>query len=218
MRILICEDEPDIITILSSSLITEGYDVESVATGEELIERFKGTPPDLVLLDVKLPGINGWEVLDWIRAHSNCPVIILTAYGRMADKVRGLSCGADDYITKPFKLVEIRARIKAVLRRSVPAAARQSLEIDDVHKVIILRGRQVSLSPKQYALVSLLASHPGRVFSREEILSHLWPDNRYATSQDVQKCVYLLRKRVEEDPSHPKLVLTVRGFGYRLAN
>ena len=218
MRILICEDEPDIITILSSSLITEGYDVESVATGEELIERFKGTPPDLVLLDVKLPGINGWEVLDWIRAHSNCPVIILTAYGRMADKVRGLSRGADDYITKPFKLVEIRARIKAVLRRSVPAEARQSLEIDDVHKVIILRGRQVSLSPKQYALVSLLASHPGRVFSREEILSHLWPDNRYATSQDVQKCVYLLRKRVEEDPSHPKLVLTVRGFGYRLAN
>ncbi len=218
MRILICEDEPDIITILSSSLITEGYVVESVATGEELIERFKGTPPDLVLLDVKLPGIDGWEVLDWIRAHSNCPVIMLTAYGRIADKVRGLSRGADDYITKPFKLVEIRARIKAVLRRSVPAEARQSLEIDDVHKVIILRGTKVSLSPKQYALVSLLASHPGRVFSREEILSHLWPDNRYATSQDVQKCVYLLRKRVEEDPSHPKLVLTVRGFGYRLAN
>ena len=218
MRILICEDEPDIITILSSSLVAEGYDVESVLTGEDLIERFTRIPPDLVLLDVKLPGINGWELLDWIRAHSNCPVIMLTAYGRIVDKVRGLSRGADDYITKPFKLVEVKARIEAVLRRSTLAEERQPLEIDDVHKVIILRGKEVFVSPKEYALASLLASAPGRVFPREEILSHLWPDHRYATSQDVQKYVYLLRKRVEEDPSHPKLILTVRGFGYRLAN
>jgi len=218
MRILICEDEPDIITILSSSLIAEGYDVSSASTGEELLRMFPGASPDLVLLDVKLPGMNGWEVLDWIRTRSNCPVIMLTAYGRMADKVRGLSRGADDYITKPFKLVEVRARIEAVLRRSSPAEEQPSLEIDDARKVVILRGKEVTLSPKEYALVGLLFSEPGRVFSRQEILSRLWPDNRYATFQDVQKYIYLLRKRLEEDPSHPKFILTVRGFGYRLAN
>jgi len=218
MRILICEDEPDIITILSSSLIAEGYDVSSASTGEELLRMFPGAPPDLVLLDVKLPGMNGWEVLDWIRTRSNCPVIMLTAYGRMADKVRGLSRGADDYITKPFKLVEVRARIEAVLRRSSPVVEQQSFEIDDTRKVVILRGKEVALSPKEYALVGLLFSEPGRVFSRQEILSRLWPDNRYATFQDVQKYIYLLRKRLEEDPSHPKFILTVRGFGYRLAN
>jgi len=218
MRILICEDEPDIITILSSSLIAEGYDVSSASTGEELVRVFPGVPPDLVLLDVKLPGMNGWKVLDWIRTRSNCPVIMLTAYGRVADKVRGLSRGADDYIAKPFKLVEVRARIEAVLRRSSPAVEQRSLEIDDTRKVVILRGKEVALSRKEYALVGLLASEPGRVFSRQEILSRLWPDNRYATSQDVQKYVYLLRKRLEDDPSHPKFILTVRGFGYRLAN
>ena len=218
MRILICEDEPDIITILSSSLIAEGYDVSSASTGEELVRMFPGALPDLVLLDVKLPGMNGWEVLDWIRMRSNCPVIILTAYGRVADKVRGLSRGADDYIAKPFKLVEVRARIEAVLRRSSPAVEQRLLEIDDTRKVAILRGKEVALSPKEYALVGLLSSEPGRVFSRQEILSRLWPDNRYATSQDVQKYVYLLRKRLEDDPSHPKFILTVRGFGYRLAN
>ena len=218
MRILICEDEPDIITILSSSLIAEGYDVSSASTGEELVRMFPGALPDLVLLDVKLPGMNGWEVLDWIRMCSNCPVIILTAYGRVADKVRGLSRGADDYIAKPFKLVEVRPRIEAVLRRSSPAVEQRLLEIDDTRKVAILRGKEVALSPKEYALVGLLSSEPGRVFSRQEILSRLWPDNRYATSQDVQKYVYLLRKRLEDDLSHPKFILTVRGFGYRLAN
>ncbi len=218
MRLLICEDEPDIIEILTTSLIAEGYDVEGAATGEELIKMFDEAPPDLVLLDVKLPGMNGWAVLDWIRARGDCPVIMLTAFGRVADKVRGLSRGADDYIAKPFKLVEVKARIEAVLRRSSPAGERQLLEIDDARKVIILRGKEVTVSPKEYALVSLLASEPGRVFSGQEILSCLWPDNRYATFQDVQKYVYLLRKRLEDDPSHPKLVLTVRGFGYRLNN
>lgn len=218
MRILICEDEPDITMILSSSLIAEGYDVSSASTGEELVRMFAGTPPDLVLLDIKLPGMDGWEVLDWIRTRGNCPVIMLTAYGRVADKVRGLSRGADDYIAKPFKLIEVKARIEAVLRRSSHAREERLLEIDDTRKVVILRGKEVTLSPKEYALISLLASEPGRVFSHQEILSSLWRNNSYATSEDVQKYVYLLRKRLEEDPSRPKFILTVRGFGYRLAN
>lgn len=217
-RILICEDESDIAEILCSSLRSEGYYVESIASGEELLRMFAEAQPDLVLLDVRLPGMDGWDVLERIRTRSNCPVIMITAFVRVADKVRGLHSGADDYITKPFKLLEVRARVEAVLRRATPLQVHPLLEIDDVHKVVNVGGKQVSLSPKEYALISLLASEPGRVFSRQEILAALWPGDNYATAQDVQKYVYLLRKRLENDPSNPKFILTVRGFGYRLVN
>jgi DNA-binding response OmpR family regulator len=132
--------------------------------------------------------------------------------------VHGLSHGADDYIGKPFKLAEVKARINAVLRRSLPVENKKPLEIDDSRKLVILKGREVGLSPKEFALIRLLASKPGNVFSRQEILSTLWPGNRYASFQDVQKYVYLLRKKIEDDPYNPKLILTVRGFGYRLDN
>lgn len=217
-RILICEDEPDIAEILCSAVASEGHDVRSVASGEELLELFMEAHPDLVLLDIRLPGMDGWEVLEWIRSRSNCPVIMITAFVRVADKVRGLHSGADDYITKPFKLQEVKARIEAVLRRAAPTQVRTSLEIDDARKVVNADGREVSLSPKEYALITLLASDPGRVFSPQEIIAALWPGDSYATAQDVQKYVYLLRKRLEKDPSNPKFVQTVRGFGYRLVN
>ncbi len=217
MRILICEDEPDIRDILHSYLTHEGYEVQSAATGEQFLQMFTKIHPDLVLLDVMLPGISGWEVLNRIRSHSRCPVIMLTALGRVTDKVKGLSIGADDYITKPFQLEEVGARIAAVLRRSTRAGVGVSIEIDDLRKVVILRGKELTLSPKEFALLRLLASHPGRVFSREDILAELWPKSHYATAQDVQKYVYLLRKKIERDPSNPEFVLTVRGFGYRLA-
>ncbi len=218
MKLLICEDEPDITEIISLSLIAEGYDVDKTATGEELLSRFDELNPDLVLLDIKLPGMDGWEVLEWIRARSNCPVIMLTAYDSLEDKVHGLSHGADDYIGKPFKLAEVKARINAVLRRSLPVEKKRPLEIDNARKVVILKGREVSLSPKEYALIGLLASESGRVYSHQEILSVLWPGNRYAGFQDVQKYVYLLRKKIEDNPYNPQLILTVRGFGYRLNN
>jgi len=213
---VICEDEPDITEIISLSLMAEGYDVSHTATGEELIRRFDELNPALVLLDVKLPGIDGWEVLEWIRARSNCSIIMLSAYDSVEDKVHGLSHGADDYIGKPFKLAEVKARINAVLRRSVPIDNKRPLQLDDERKMIIVKGCEVTLSPKEYSLISLLASEAGRVFSRQEILSALWPKNRYASFQDVQKYVYLLRKKLEDDPYNPKLILTVRGFGYRL--
>jgi DNA-binding response OmpR family regulator len=218
MQLLICEDEPDITEIISLALIAEGYNVDKASSGEELLSRFDELNPDLVLLDIKLPGMDGWEVLDWIRARSNCPVIMLTAYDSLEDKVHGLSHGADDYIGKPFKLAEVKARINAVLRRSLPVENKKPLEIDDSRKLVILKGREVGLSPKEFALIRLLASKPGNVFSRQEILSTLWPGNRYASFQDVQKYVYLLRKKIEDDPYNPKLILTVRGFGYRLDN
>jgi len=217
VRILICEDEPDIRDILHSYLTSEGYEVQSAASGERLLQMFTKSRPDLVILDVMLPGIDGWEVLNRLRVRSRCPVIMLTALGRVTDKVKGLSTGADDYITKPFQLEEVGARIAAVLRRSTPPSGNLSLEIDDLRKIVVLRGNEVTLSPKEFALLKLLASHPGRVFSREDILAELWPKSHYATAQDVQKYVYLLRKRIERDPSNPEYILTVRGFGYRLA-
>ena len=217
MRLLICEDEPDIAEILSSSLGVVGYEVRSVPSGEEAVKLFEEYSPNLVLLDIKLPGMNGWDVLDWIRERSDCPVIILTAYGRVADKVRGLNRGADDYIDKPFKLAEVRARVAAVLRRAACVGERNTLQIDDDRKLVLLRGREIALSPKEYALIKLLASERGKVFSSEEIIAKLWPKKRYATPQDVQKYVYLLRKKLEDDPARPKILLTVRGFGYRLA-
>jgi DNA-binding response OmpR family regulator len=136
--------------------------------------------------------------------------------GRVEDKVRGLSHGADDYISKPFDLDEVRARIEAVLRRSGPRLG-SKIWIDDVRKEVRVKERTISLSPKEYALLKLLISQPGRVFSTEEILAELWRGSPYASAQDVQKYAYLLRKKLETDPARPEFLLTVRGFGYRLA-
>ncbi len=221
MRILVCEDNPDIQEILGSFLGAAGYEVVRAATGPEGLQRFEEERPDLVLLDAMLPEKDGWEVLREIRARNDTPVIMLTALGRVQDKVRALSeLGADDYLTKAsFDLAEVKARIEAVLRRYRPARQREParLEIDEARKRVLIRGREVSLSPKEYSLVTLLASAPGRVFSSAEILARLWPDSRYANPQDVQKYVHLVRKKIEDDPSNPTFLLTSRGFGYRLA-
>ncbi len=217
MRILAIEDESDILEILRSFLTSQGYEVITTTSGTEGLRQFTEVEPDLVLLDVRLPGKNGWEVLKEIRTQSDTPVIMLTALGRVDDKVKGLSQGADDYIQKPFDLEEMKARIEAVLRRYKTQLKRVGLSIDDARKQVWVRGKTISLSPKEYSLLKLLSSKPGKVFSGEEILAYLWPKSTYATSQDVQKYAYLLRKKLEEDPAHPKIVLTVRGFGYRLA-
>jgi len=217
MRLLICEDEPDIADILQNYFVAEGCKVETAINGADALIRFAQTTPDIVLLDLMLPDMDGWEVLKEIRQRSDTPVILLTALGRVDDKVKGFAYGADDYISKPFDLKEVKARIEAVLRRYKPKQEHIGLTINDTSKEVWVQGRKVWLSPKEYILLKLLASEPGRVFSNEEILEHLWPDSAYASTQDVQKYAYLLRKKLEEDPSHPKLVLTVRGFGYHLA-
>ena len=218
-RILICEDEPDIADILRCYLSDQGYGTSTATTGQEALEHFARDDPALVLLDILLPDMDGWQVLAQIRKTSDRPVILLTALGRVEDKVRGLSQGADDYISKPFALDEVRARIEAVLRRKPPTPEAPQVEIDDIHKEVRVRGRPVFLSPTEYTLLCLLASEPGRVFSTEEILEKVWPKERnpYAGAPDVQKYTSLLRKKLEEDPAHPKLILTVRGSGYRLA-
>ena len=228
-RILVCEDDPDIARILESYLSGYGYDVSVVGGQVDAEARLAEWTPHLILLDIMLPESNeaGWELLSKIRSESSVPVIMITALSRLDDRVRGLSEGADDFISKPFDLVEVKARIEAVLRRTHPGLREIGLEIDDERKEVRVRGQLVSLSPKEYGLLKLLASVPGRVFSSDEILDELWMKERevngqeaqkvYANGQDVQKFVYLLRKRIEQDPKDPKIVLTVRGFGYRLA-
>ncbi len=215
MRVLVVEDEPGIAEVLAGFLTADGHTVIVAVNGKEALELFFREKPDLVLLDIMLPQIDGWEVLRRIRQESDRPVILITALGRLDDKVKGLSLGADDYIGKPFAWEEVRARIAAVMRRYRPDSV--DIKIDEVGKEVRVRGRTVHLSRKEYRLLKLLASEPGRVFSHEEIISYLWRPDSYATPQDVQKYVYLLRKKIEEDPANPEFIVTVRGFGYRFA-
>jgi len=222
--ILICEDDARIIELLEDALSANGYRVKTAATMEEARSVLATWVPDLVLLDIILPESNeaGWELLEFIRKRSSVPVILVSALSRADDRVRGLRAGADDFISKPFHLEEVLARVEAILRRAQPAITGLELTIDDLRKQVRIAGRTISLSPKEYQLLKLLASSPGRVFTNAEILKELWPqkpdpeERTYADAQDVQKYVYLLRKKLEIDPQQPDLVLTVRGFGYRL--
>ena len=224
--ILVCEDDARIVGLLQEALRTSGYRVKTAGTKEEAKSLLEKWDPDLILLDIILPESNeaGWDLLKWIRDNGSIPVILVSALSRADDRVRGLRAGADDFISKPFHLEEVLARVEAVLRRSQPDTAMSGLElkIDDLRKQVSIQGRTISLSPKEYKLLKLLASSPGRVFTPDDILLELWPKTEepeeriYADGQDVQKYVYLLRKKLEIDPKEPELVVTVRGFGYRL--
>jgi len=218
-KVLICEDDPDISRILETYLVGQGYEAcvaENQAVAEE---KLAGWSPHMILLDIRLAEspTAGWDLLAKTREQGSTPVIMITAFGRLDDRVRGLSEGADDFISKPFDLAEVGARIAAVLRRTRPGVPELGLVIDDDRKEVRVGDRRIPLSPKEYGLLNLLASDPGRVFSSDEILAELWGDRAYATVQDVQKFIYLLRKKIEADAKDPKIVLTARGFGYRLA-
>jgi DNA-binding response OmpR family regulator len=219
--ILVCVKDPKFAVRLERALREAGYRVRVVASRADAEELLAKWTPDLILLDVILPESKtaGWELLAEIRRRSSVPIIMVTELSRADDRVRGLREGADDFVSvyEPFPFEELLARIEAVLRRTQPGIGALDLIIDDVRKEVRLEDRTVSLSPKEYRLLKLLASSPGRVFTAREILAELWPGSPYATRQDVQKYVYLLRRKIERDPKNPQLVLTSRGFGYRLA-
>jgi DNA-binding response OmpR family regulator len=222
MKILVVDDDPDIVRLLKYFLEAKGRQVQTASTGAEALELFKREPPDLVILDVMLPGMDGWAVLRKIRESSQVPVLMLTGKDAPTDKAKGLLSGADDYIAKPFDLAELEARIVAVMRRYKPSARPAlirvgDLEIDDSVKHVKVKDRTVSLSPKEYELLKLLASEPGRVFSHQEIIAAVWQNKPFITSSDVTKYIYLLREKLEDDPENPRYILTVRGFGYKLA-
>jgi len=220
MKILIADDDPDAREILKTYLKAKGHEMITAADGMEAVKKFSELKPDLVLLDIMMPKLDGWEVLDYIRAQGATPVLMITAKDATDDVVKALAAGADDYIVKPFKLREVEARIKAVMRRFGPAAALKAgeLEINDARKSVKLRGKIVKLSPKEYELLKLLASEPGRVFSDREIIKNIWPEGSLASSSDVKRYIYLLRRKIEQNPKKPRLIQTVPGFGYKLAS
>jgi DNA-binding response OmpR family regulator len=223
-RILIVEDEPAIRDAVAYALRLEGFDVDEVGDGERAIEEARRGEHDVVLLDLMLPGIPGTEVCRAIRTESAVPIIMLTAKGAELDRVLGLEIGADDYVTKPFSMAELVGRIRAILRRRELDRSGTgvklhvgTLELDPVRHEARIDGQPKRLTPSEFKLVLMLAEQPERVFSRREIMQHLW-DSEYVGDQracDIH--ISNLRQKLERDPASPERIVTVRGVGYKLA-
>jgi DNA-binding response OmpR family regulator len=222
--ILLVDDEDSIQTLLTFPLERDGYRVVQARDGEEALRRFGEEDVDLVVLDVMLPRLDGLEVAKRLRSQSNVPIIMLTARGEELDKVLGLELGADDYITKPFSIREFRSRIRALLRRAaapylgrdrVEVIERDELRIDVPRRTVEIRGEPVQLTFIEFEMLALLASSPGVVFSRRELLERLRGGADYREPRTIDVHVRHLREKIERDPSNPELILTIRGAGYR---
>lgn len=215
------EDDARSRDLLARYLAAKGHAVATAEDGARALESVVAAEPDLVLLDVNLPVMDGWGVLETVRGFSRVPVIMVTVRDAAPDKVAGLQGGADDYITKPFDLRELEARIEAVMRRYRPPPSEViragDVALDNERKEVRVRGQIVALSPREFELLRLLASRPGKTFSSEEIVAAVWADREAAATEDVKKYVHMLRAKIERDPSSPRIVVTVRGFGYRLS-
>jgi DNA-binding response OmpR family regulator len=221
MKVLVVEDDPDIRELLTLYFAAKGHTVEIACDGQEALARLQTMEPDLMLLDVLLPKLDGWSVLTAVRAQSSMPVILLTSLDDTDDVIKGLSLGADDYLRKPFEIRELEARIQTIIRRLEPAAdplatGRPAIEIDERAKSVTIHGEPISLSPKEFYLLALLARDFGRVFTNEEIIAELWGSDSRATSADVKQYVYQLRSKIELDPHAPQWIQNVKGFGYKL--
>ncbi|GDX24540.1 DNA-binding response regulator [Actinomycetes bacterium] len=219
--IMVVDDDQDLAEMLAIVLTGEGMEVDLVGRGDEVMEIFRATPPDLVLLDIMLPGIDGIEVCKQIRAESMIPIVMLTAKGETAEIVKGLEFGADDYIVKPFQPGELIARIKTRLRRIPSATASLNLgevSIDFVAHEVKRDGRVIALTRLEFDLLAALAKEPGRVFTRDALLFEVWGYRQTADTRLVNVHVQRLRSKIERDPDNPELVMTVRGVGYRAGN
>jgi two-component system KDP operon response regulator KdpE len=221
--ILVADDEAPMRKYISSNLKVRGYDVLMASDGNEALKAAAEHPLDLVLLDMAMPGPDGTQVLAALRREGHVPVIIVSARGREHDKVQALDLGADDYLTKPFGVHELLARVRATLRRSgsvldstLPAYLHAELEVDFGGRRVKLAGRDVSLTPKQYDVLAYLARNAGKVLTHRQILQAAW-GGQYADEVDyVWTYVRRIRRRIEPDPSHPRFVLTEPGVGYRM--
>lgn len=225
-RILVVEDEAHLAEVICDNLVLEGWKVESVADGELALEKLLSDPPDLVLLDVMLPGIDGFEVCGRLRASgSRVPVLFLTARSGLDDRVRGLELGGDDYLGKPFELVELIHRVRAILRRSAwsatPSPVGDTLTLGEA--VVDFRtydvqigDRHLELSQKETLILRCLAERPGEVVSRREILDTVWGYDAFPTARTIDNFIVRLRRLLEPDARAPRYIHTVRGTGYRL--
>ena len=227
-RLLVIEDDRELVDLLTMHLQGEGYVVQSVFDGQAGLEAFAEGSFSLVILDWMLPAMNGLDVLRAIRARdSRTPILMLTARGEEADKVLGLELGCDDYMTKPFSVRELAARIKVLLRRVARAdelarlaAGEQALDlgplrIDHARRKVLVNGRPVQLTVKEYDLLHTMATHPGRTYSRRQLLDLIWDPDADIFEHTVNSHINRLRNKIEENPNRPRLVLTAWGIGYR---
>jgi two-component system, OmpR family, phosphate regulon response regulator PhoB len=221
--VLVVDDEPIVREVVVGYLQREGFRTLEAADGNRAKEILESDPPSIVLLDVMLPGTDGLELCRWIRSRSKLPVIMVTARGEEADRIVGLELGADDYVTKPFSPRELAARVRTVLRRSEPAGAENErlsfngLVLDSGTREVLRSGEQVRLTAKEFDLLWFMASHPRRVFSRDDLMRRVWG---YAAALDTGTLtvhVRRLREKLEADPSRPQLLETVWGIGYRFS-
>jgi two-component system, OmpR family, alkaline phosphatase synthesis response regulator PhoP len=225
-KILVVDDEKDIVDLVAYNFEKEGYEVLKAYDGEGAIRVARSEKPDMIVLDLMLPGIQGLEVCKEIRRNADTagiPVIMLTARGEELDKVIGLEVGADDYVTKPFSVKELVARVKAVLRRAdarkMPGTAEifefKGLRIDFASYEVTVDGKKVSISRTEFNLLRFLSSNPGRVYSREQILDKVWGDESFVEPRTVDVHVRRLRAQIERDENNPHYIVTVRGVGYK---
>jgi len=221
--VLVVDDEKTLVKALTFNLEKEGFRVEQAYDGEEALTKVFSLKPDIVVLDLMLPKVEGFEVCRQIRKKTDVPIIMLTARGEDIDKVLGLELGADDYLTKPFNSRELVARIKAILRRSIfreeetkKVVQIGNLQVDLLQHRVRLDGKDISLTSKEFALLSFLVANAGNVYSREQLLEQVWGYGYYGDVRTVDVHIRHLREKLERDPGNPNLILTVWGTGYKI--
>lgn len=225
-KILIVEDDTGIADSVAYTLRQEGFETAVAYDGPTGLSEALAGHPDLVILDLLLPGMSGLDVFRALRRHANTPIVMLTAKVAESDRVAGIELGADDYITKPFYMRELVARVRMVLRRAPGTVPRPEDEVLTVHDLVVdtaghtvtVAGREVELTPQEFALLECLARNRGRALTRDVILSQAWGENEYIDPRTVDVHVRWLRRKIETDPSLPRRLLTVRGVGYKLAD
>jgi two-component system response regulator RegX3 len=222
-RILLVEDEPAIAEAVAYALKDAGFEVDAVGDGGEALEASRRLDYDLMILDLLLPGMSGLNVCRTVRAESDLPILMLTARETELDRVIGLETGADDYVTKPFSLAELVSRVRALLRRRALDLSRNSgvrtvgsLRLDVNHHAATVEDRALQLTPSEFRLLSLLATEPGRVFTREELVRHLWQSDFLGDRRAIDVHISNLRRKLEPNPRQPRRLVTVRGSGYKL--
>ena len=219
-RILIVEDEPVLLRALTDALEDKGYEVIPAADGDRGLELALDRKPQLILLDIMLPRVNGFEICRAVREHGyDMPILMLTAKGQEDDIVLGLNLGADDYITKPFRVRELLARVNAFLRRTTvrneSACRFGAFELDRRAHKLFREGVEVELTAKEFRLLEFFATRPGRALTRDDILNHVWGHSVIVTPRSIDRCVATLRAKIEPDSSHPIHIQTIRDVGYR---
>jgi two-component system response regulator RegX3 len=224
-RVLLADDERDILDSVGYALRREGFEVKEVADGEAALAEARASDFDVVVLDIMMPGASGLDVCRTLRAESDVPIIMLTAKDAELDRVLGLELGADDYLPKPFSIAELVSRVRAVLRRRELDRAASSVgsrlgvggvELDLVRHRVTVDGTRVELTPSEFKLLVLLAEEPERVFSRAQIMEHLWESTYVGDARACDVHVSNLRRKIERDPAHPERIVTVREAGYKL--